>query len=229
MAQKIEVVNPLDLMGGGEAKKGTSKEMKDKAEAKSAAAKAKKKGVDKWKKKVWYTLLAPEEFERRPLGDTVAEKPEALIGRVVTITGRELANQPKKSHIHLKFRVKDVSGNKANTEAVGHEIKDGYMRRVVRRRASKIMSVKNYATKDAKSFKVKTVIVTERQASRVQCADIRRKAEEITAKIIADLDSKKVIDELVFGTITNKIYPDIKKVVPIKRIEITSSELLASK
>ena len=76
---------------------------------------------------------------------------------------------------------------------------------------------------------MKTVIVTERQASRVQCADIRRKAEEVTAKVIADLDSRKVIDELVFGTITNKIYPDIKNVVPIKRIEVTSSELLASK
>lgn len=230
MAQKIEVVNPLDLMGGGaEGKKGTTKEMKEKAEAKSAAAKAKKKGVDKWKKKTWFILLAPEEFERRPLGDTVAENPESLIGRTVTITGRELANQPKKSHIHLRFKVMDVSGSKANTQAVGHEIKDGYMRRVVRRRASKIMSVKNYTTKDGKSFKVKTVVVTERKASRMQEADIRRKTEGVTAKIVAELDSKKVIDELVFGTITNRIYPEIKRVVPVKRIEITSSELLASK
>ncbi len=228
MAQKIEVVNPLDVMGGAEAKKG-AKDAKEKAEAKSAAAKAKKKGTDKWKKKVWYTIHAPEEFERRPLGETVAEKPESLVGRTITITGRELANQPKKSHIHLRFRVMEVSGNKAHAEAVGHEIKDGYMRRVVRRRASKILSVRNYTTKDQKAFKVKAVIVTERKASRTKMRDIRKKSEETMAKVISELDSKKVIDELVFGTITNKIYPEIKRAVPIKRIEITRSELLASK
>ncbi|VVC00414.1 30S ribosomal protein S3Ae [uncultured archaeon] len=219
MAQKVEVINPLDIMGG------TQK--KDKADKPSV--KAKRKGIDKWKKKIWHTILAPEEFERRPLGETVAEEPEALVGRTVTITGRELANQPKKSHIHLKFRVVSVSGGKAQTEVVGHEIKDGYMRRVVRRRASKVMSVKNYSSKDNKQFKVKTVIVTERKASNAQKAGILRKAEEITAKGIAELDSKKVVDELVFGTLVNKIFPETKRIVPIKRVEITSSKLLVSK
>lgn len=219
MAQKIETIVPLEV---------TKKEKPEKAE-KAQQVKAKKRGIDKWKKKTWYTILAPEEFERKPLGETISEKPELLIGRAVSITGRELANQPKKSHIYITFRVKDVSGNKAITEVIGHEIRDNYMRRVVKRRTSKIMSVKNSSSKDGKKFKVKAVIVTERKASRVQRTSISKITGEVIAKIIADLDSKKVIDELVFGNITNKIYNEIKRIVPIKRVEVTHSELLAQK
>ncbi|MCR4368768.1 MAG: hypothetical protein NUV67_02565 [archaeon] len=203
---------------------------KEKVEkAAKAQPKTRKKTTDKWKKKAWYSVLAPAEFENRVIGETISEKPETLMGRTVLISGRDLANQPKKQHVQLKFRVIGTSGTSANTEAVGHEIKDSYLRRVVRRRASKIMSVKNYTSKDGRTFKVKIVIATERKASQKQKASIRRKTEELAALIIADFDSKKVIDELVFGTVPNKIYPELKKIVPIKRIEITKSSLFLIK
>ena len=76
---------------------------------KAAQPKTKKKTADKWKKKSWYTVVAPEEFERREIGETVAEKPEMIIGRIINISGRDLANQPKKQHISILFKVNDVS------------------------------------------------------------------------------------------------------------------------
>jgi len=105
-----------------------AKDKKKKAEKPKIQPKKKTKTTDKWKKKSWYAIIAPEEFERKQLGETVVEKPENLIGRVVTVTGRELANQPKKQHIQLKFKVRTVAANKANTEAVGHEVKDSYLK-----------------------------------------------------------------------------------------------------
>lgn len=196
------------------------------ATTKAAQPKTKRKSVDKWKKKSWYTLVAPTEFESKELGQTVAEKPELLVSRVVTITAGEIANQPKKGHIHLRFKVVNINANKAHTQAVGHSIKDSYMKRVVRRRCSKIMLVKDYLSKDKKSFKVKTIVVTERKASNRQKADLQKKTEEIVAKFIAETDSKKIVEQLVFGNLPNRIYPDIKKIVPIKRIEIVNSALL---
>src|SRR3989344_94101 len=97
---------------------------------KAAQPKTKKKTADKWKKKVWYTVVAPEEFERKEIGETVAEKPEMVIGRIINISGRALANQPKKQHIKLVVKVTNVSGSKANTEATGHFIKDDFIRRL---------------------------------------------------------------------------------------------------
>ncbi|MFH1391499.1 MAG: hypothetical protein ABIH20_04275 [Candidatus Diapherotrites archaeon] len=188
--------------------------------------KKKTKTTDKWKKKSWYAIIAPEEFERKQIGETIVEKPENLIGRVITITGRELANQPKKQHIQLKFKIKDVTASKANTEAVGHEVKDSYLKRIVRRKSSKIMSVKTYFTKDKKTYKIKIIIITENKASKNQKTSIRKKTEEATKKIISELDSRKIIDEIVFGTIPNKIYGNLKNIVPVKRVEITKSSLV---
>lgn len=205
------------------------KEQKKEGTPAKVQPKARKKSVDKWKKKAWYTLVAPEEFERKELGETISEKPETLIGRIVSITAGELANQPKKSHIHLKFRVMNVNANKAHTEPAGHMIKDSYMRRVVRRRSSKIMIVSNYASKDKKNFSIKTIIVTERKASNKQKAGVLKKTHDIVAKFVGGLESKKVVEELVFGNLPNRIFPEIKKIVPIKRIEIVNSSLLAAK
>lgn len=212
------------------------KEKKEKTKAERAAkkaakapSKAKKKTTDKWKKKTWYTIIAPKEFENKEIGETLTEKPETLKGRIITITGRELANQPKKQHIQLKFKIKDVTGSKAITEVIGHLIKDNYLKRVVRRRSSKIMSVKNYSTSDGKNFKIKVIVITEKKSSKSQKTAIRKKTEELMKKTIEHLHSNKVVDELVFGTIPNKIYPQLKKIVPIKRIEITNSSLIVAK
>ncbi|HIH09513.1 MAG TPA: hypothetical protein HA254_02475 [Candidatus Diapherotrites archaeon] len=203
-------------------------EKKEKSQVKEKAAqpKTRKKTADKWKKKAWYTIVAPEEFERREIGETVAEKPEMLIGRVIAINGRDLANQPKKQHIKIRFKVNSISGNKAQTDAIGHFIKDDFIRRLVRRRSSKVMSVRNYALKDGKSVKIKTVVVSERKASGKQRASLKKKTEEMMQRIISEMDSRKVVDELVFGTVPNKLYPELKKVVPIKRIEMANSLLI---
>ena len=199
--------------------KKTEKSGKEKA----AQPKTRKKTADKWKKKIWYTVVAPEEFERREIGETVSEKPEMVVGRVINISGRDLANQPKKQHVKIMFRVNNVSGNKAHTEAIGHFIKDDFIRRLVRRRSSKVMLVKLFNTKDGKPIKMKVVIVTERKASGMQKASVHKKAEELCKKFVAEVDSRKIIDELVFGNMPNKIYPELKKIVPIKRIEFANS------
>jgi len=208
--------------------KGSEKMAEEKVQKQQQAVKPKNKGktVDKWKKKSWYTIFAPLEFERKEIGETVAEKPEMLIGRTVTITGRELANQAKKNHFTLKFRVKEVAANKAFTEAFGHEIKESYMRRVVRRRTSKVMVVNNYVSKDNASFRVKIVAVTDRACSGPQKTAVRKKLEEAAKKTLSEIDSKKMIDEMVFGNVSNSLYAEAKKIVPIKRVEIVSSALL---
>ncbi len=198
-------------------------------QAQAKGVKNKRKTTDKWKKKVWYTLVAPQEFERKEIGETIAEKPESLIGRVISVTGRELANQPKKQHFTLKFQVTNVAANKAHTESVGHSIKESYIKRIVRRKTSKVMVVENYPTKDNKVYKLKVVAITEKKCSRIQRTALRKKISEVTKALVADVEARKIVDEIVFGNLPNKIYSDVKKIVPTRRLEITNSTLITAK
>ena len=49
-------------------------------------AKGRRKTVDKWKKKKWYTITASKIFNKKPLGETPVEKPVNLASRTIKIT-----------------------------------------------------------------------------------------------------------------------------------------------
>jgi len=45
----------------------------------------KSRTADKWKKKQWYNIIAPAEFDKVVIGETVAEKPKNIEGRIIKI------------------------------------------------------------------------------------------------------------------------------------------------
>ena len=161
--------------------------MSEKTEKKEEGAKketktktlVKRRTVDKWKKKTWFTILAPKEFDRKELGSTIAEKEENVLNRTVWANVRDLTNQPKKQHISILFKVNDVKGSKAYAIAVGHEIKEGYLRKFIRRRSSKVEVVQTATLKNGDSIRIKTVTVTGANIDRNKETDIRKVMKEV--------------------------------------------------
>ncbi|MBU0662220.1 MAG: 30S ribosomal protein S3ae [Candidatus Diapherotrites archaeon] len=196
------------------------------AEAKKGKERAAKRAVDKWKKKVWYTMFAPAEFDRKVLGETVASKPELLEGRIINASVRDLGGDPKKAHVKLVFKINDIKGDKAYTEVVGHLIGAGYLRRFTRRRMSKIEIVQDALTKDGKKARVKVICLTARKAERAKERAISKMLREQMAAFIKGVNSVKLVDELVFGNVSMKIFNEVKKIAPIKRIEVAKSRIV---
>src|SRR3989344_4557525 len=83
-------------------KETTKKSDEKKPERKTGGQK--KRGIDKWKKKVWYSIFTPDEFEKREIAQTVAEKPEMVMGRTLTVSVAEVSKQPRMSHVALRFQ-----------------------------------------------------------------------------------------------------------------------------
>lgn len=210
-------------------------EKKDKKEKKGKKSKTVKKKIvrrrverrttDKWKKKKWFTIVASKEFSNKVIGETPAEKVKILDGRVVKTNLGNLTNQRQKRHISVSFKITKVEGSTANTVLIGHEIGSSYLGRMIRRRSSKIETVQTVITKDKQSVKVKTIAITARKAKKKQKTAMRK----IMITIIADSAKKKTcnqfVQELIFGIISSKIFNDIKKIVPIKRVEIVKSKI----
>jgi len=188
-----------------------------------------KRTIDKWKKKSWYTVFAPKEFDRKELGTTVAEKPQSVEGRVFEISARTLSGDIKKSHITLIFKIDEVKGNKAYTQSIGHEVKDSYLRKFVRRRNAKIEVIKFVETKDNVKVKVKAMVLTSNRIERKKRTAIRKIMSEKIESAAKSLETQQLVSELVFGNLPQKIFNDAKKVGPIKRVEITKSRILSKK
>jgi len=198
-------------------------------EKKGKPQRAKKRTVDKWKKKTWFTIYAPAEFDRKILGETVSEKPETLKGRTITASLRDIANQIKKQHISIRFMVNDIKGNKAYTIVKGHTIKPAYLKRLSRRRTSKIERVQTIRLTDGKNAKIKSLVITARKSTKQRKTALGKILDDEVRKFISKLSSEKLVHEIVFGNVEARIFREVKKVSPIKKIEIVKSNIFDSK
>jgi small subunit ribosomal protein S3Ae len=212
----------------GEKSEKTEKKTEEKKEGKTKTI-VKKRTVDKWKKKTWFTIIAPKEFDRKELGSTIAEKEENVMNRTIWANVRDLTNQPKKQHISILFKVNEVKGSKAYAIAVGHEIREGYLRKFIRRRSSKIEMVQTVTLKSGDNLRVKTVVVTGNKSDRNRETDLRKVVKEVMEQSVSNQDTQQVISELVFGSIPQKIFDEAKRILQIKRIEITKSSIMPGK
>ena len=79
------------------------------------------KAAEGWKAKQWYNLVAPDMFGKTNIGETVAEVPEKLIGRVVEVTLGELTNDLSKQNTKLLLKIDRVGGDSAYTKFIGHQ------------------------------------------------------------------------------------------------------------
>ncbi len=202
--------------------------MVEKKEAKEEDKKQVRKSrtVDKWKKKQWYNIIAPDEFDKKLLGETVAEKPKNLVGRIIKVDLGQLTGQRQKRHISVLFKVKVVEGNNAGCVTLGHKISQGFLNRLVRRRMSKIEVTQTAETADEKRIKVKSIALSVRKLSKKQKADISKKMREVVEKSIKKKPFVQVSQEIVFGVVASKLFKQLIKIAPLKRVEIIKSRLL---
>jgi small subunit ribosomal protein S3Ae len=206
------------------------KKAKDSEQKQQAKAKPKKgRTVDKWKKKQWYTIIAPAEFDKAVIGETVGERPKNVEGRIIRVDLGQLAGQRQKRYISVLFRVERVEGNNANCITIGHEAAPGFVNRLVRRRTSKIEAVQTLETSDGKKVHVKTIALSARKLSRQQEADIRKSMADMIKESVEKKLFVQVSQEMIFGAVASKIFKQLSKIAPLKRVEVIKSRLIEGK
>lgn len=181
--------------------------------------------LDKWKRKKWHKIVAPAEFNKAELGETIVEKPKNLMGRTIRANLGDLSGQKTKRHITVSFQVNNVEGQQASTMIVGHEINPSFMLRLTRRRTSKMQVVQTIETSDNKKLRIKTTALSMRKLAAKQETTIRNMIKEDIEKSCSKKNYEQLMQELVFGSLAAKLFKQVKQIAPIKRLEIVKSQL----
>ena len=187
-----------------------------------------RKVKDKWKAKGWFSLLAPEMFDRMVIGETPAEEPGKVMGRITEVTVQDLTGDFSKMHIKLHFKVHDVRGTEAHTRFVGHDMTSDYIRRLTRRKRTRTDAVVDTTTKDGWTIRLKPMAITDQ---RIQGSK-QRAIRELMAKVIKQVGARSTVGDLVRVVINGELAKEIagacKPVHPVSRVEVRKSEVLAS-
>jgi small subunit ribosomal protein S3Ae len=184
---------------------------------------------DKWRSKHSYKVRAPGLFQHADLGETVATEPEQLIGRTLETTFPELSGiqDAGKAHVKLRFRIERLSGDGvAETRFIGHDLTSDYVRRLARRKRSKIDLSLVVTTKDGVQIVVKPVAVGEQRLQTRLRAELRHKMIEVLNEQAASHTAVEFVREMLQGELAKALAHGVKTLYPLKKIELRSSIVL---
>jgi small subunit ribosomal protein S3Ae len=169
---------------------------------------------DKWRSKRFYKVRAPGLFQHVELGETVATEPEQVVGRTLEATLPELSGSGDsgKAHVKLRFRIERISGD--------------YVRRLARRKRSKIDLALTVTTKDGVQIVLKPVAVGEQRLQTRLRAELRHKMVQILLEEAQLRTSPEFVREMIQGDLSKVLAHGVKTLYPLKKIEIRRSEVL---
>jgi small subunit ribosomal protein S3Ae len=181
--------------------------------------------VEGWKAKSWYKVYAPDNLGKAYIGDTIANDPESVVGRIMQTTLGEIINDYARQNVKMKFRVANVTGDAAYTEFVGHELTRDYLRSLVKRRTSRIDCHVPVTTKDGKKVDLTVTCYTLTRANLSQTHAIRGLMAKKVQDMAKEGDFNALLNGIVTGEISKEIFKIVKPLFPVRRVEVIKSKV----
>lgn len=189
-------------------------------------AKVKKsaKSVSNWKKKSWYTVLAPKVFGEKEVGQIISSDPEAVSGRKIEANLMNLSGNIKKQHITLLLDVDRLAGTTAHTRIGKYAMNTAFLKRMARKGKSKVSESILVETKDNVKLRLKLIAVSRHViTSSVQKA-IRAELVKQAVYSAQTTNYEEMISAIISNTFQKSLKGKLDKIYPSSVVEVTKIE-----
>jgi len=176
--------------------------------------------VVKIKKKQWYPVLAPKLFNNTILGETIVADPQSMVGKTLSNSLMNLANDVKRQNVNIHFKVISVEDNKAKTVVTGYEMVNSSVKRLVRRNSEKIDLSFNCETSDNLWLRVKPVVVTRSSVKGTVAARLRRNIVKFVIEYAKKVSYEQLLTDLITYKLQSEMRAVLNKIYPVKVCEI---------
>lgn len=176
--------------------------------------------VVKLRKKQWYPIIAPKQFNNVVLGETLVYEPQAMIGKTLSHSLMNLANDIKRQNISIHFKVVDVDNGGAKTMITGYEITPSSVKRFVRRNSEKMDVSFTCETSDNVFMRLKPLIIAKADVKGSIAAKLRNNAVNFLVKAIKKMTYDELINDLISHKLQESLRESLSRVYPLKVCEI---------
>ena len=184
-----------------------------------------KKVVDTWKTKQWYQAVAPQLFDTKPIGEVIASESNQLVNRVIKVGLDELTGDFTQTYTSVRFRIVEVKGKNAVTKLIGFEQNPSYIKTFIKRHRTLVDDVIDVTTADGQDVRVKVIIFAAGKIARDAEAAMRTQIRKDIIEKASKLNLDDFLREILFKKFASTLGPNLKKIAPLKRIEIRKLEI----
>ncbi len=181
---------------------------------------AKDRKTLKAKKKKWFNILAPKEFNNEVIGETPSFDPRLLEGKVVSANLMSITKNIKKQNINMKFRIKGVSDNKAQTDVIGFQLLPTFIKRIIRRGRNNLHNSFVCMTSDKIPVRMKILVITVNKANGAVANALNVAAKENLIEYVSKLEFSRLVSELTSYILQSNLKASLKKIYPVKNFEV---------
>ena len=176
--------------------------------------------VAKLKKKRWFQIIAPKQFENAVLGETLVYEPNAMLGKTLGHSLMNLTNDIKKQNVNIHFKVVKVEDGKAITSIIGYQIVPSSVKRFVRRNSEKMDLSFGCETSDNVFVRVKPLVITKADVKGSTAAKMRNTIVQFLIRTIKKMSYDEVVNDLISHKLQSLMRESLNKIYPLKVCEI---------
>ena len=172
--------------------------------------------IVKLKKKQWYQIVAPKQFENVVIGETIVADPQLMLGKTLSHNLMNLSNDMKKQNVNIHFEVVQVEGDKGITNIIGYEIIPSSVKRFVRRNSEKMDLSFTCDTADNVFVRVKPLVITKADIKGSTAARLRNSIVQFVIKEVKKSNYSDIINNLISHKLQSEMRATFNKIYPLK-------------
>ena len=181
----------------------------------------KKKQVTKQKaKKKWFPVYAPQVFGGQLIGESNVFAAEQMKGKFINANLSTIVSDMKKQNIQVKLRVSKVVDGKGQTEVIGMQLVQSFVKRLVRRGRSKIDDSFVSKSKEGQLVRVKPMVITNSTCPASTATQIRLETKKLLTQRLQKTGFVNMIQDILSLKLQKELKEKLVKIHPIRSVDI---------
>jgi small subunit ribosomal protein S3Ae len=206
------------------------------------AKKIKKKTVDTYAKKEWYSIKAPNMFSSRNCGKTIVNRTQGiklaadgLKGRVFELNLADLNKDPQRGYRKIQLICEEVNGNDVLTDFYGMDMTRDKLMSLFKKWQTTIEASIDARTTDGVNLRVFVIGFTRKQEKQVkktcyaqssQIRKIRKRMTKIVTREVTKSDLKEIVKKFNTEIVSEQIQKQCEGIFPLQNCFIRKVKVL---
>jgi len=176
---------------------------------------------------IWLDVVSPEYLGGKTMGDILVYSDEETYTKRIAVLQSDLTDDPAHAYTKIFLKVSDVSGGKANTEYIGHEVSRGYIKSILRKGSSTIGPIIDVVTKDGYKLRVRITMRARNKIATNKKTFLANQRAQMMAEKCSSYKLSQLVQEMISGKTESDIFNFAKKHMRVKYAGVTKVKMIS--